>query len=157
MIFGRAVISLLDVRWRSKTFERAKLSTPRIHNVSHVHRVNPITRLNGVKHAPQPAPRMTFTHDRASAYGDPVSTSISSCFFSLIPQSGYALVTLTSTPSNIVPRPLVIPTEKRSNNSLRIVWKLYYFGELSSRHTLLHSGVPRTTNIEVLSILVYSF
>lgn len=33
---------------------RGKLSTPQIHNASHVHRVNPITRLNGVKHAPQP-------------------------------------------------------------------------------------------------------
>lgn len=31
-----------------------KLSTPQIHNASHVHRVNPITRLNGVKHAPRP-------------------------------------------------------------------------------------------------------
>lgn len=53
---------------------RGKLSTPQIHNASHAHRVNPITRLNGVKHAPQPTFRMTFTHGRASAYGEPVST-----------------------------------------------------------------------------------
>lgn len=127
---------------------RGKLSTPQIHNASHVHRVNPITRLNGVKHGP--APRMTFTHGRpptspsSPAYGYILSRPYSSpppsppllsspLFLSANPP----IWLVTPIPVQFLPIEPVIPC--RSSNLLpreiALLGEIYAYPLFEARHT----------------------
>lgn len=80
-IGGNLRVSRPSMSVAIRKIHRVELSAPYIHNASHVHRVNAITRLSGVKHALQAKLRMTFTHGRVLACTDSVSNLFPLLYF----------------------------------------------------------------------------
>lgn len=118
---------------------RGKLSTPQIHNASHVHRVNPITRLNGVKHASQPR-----AQDDVYAWSPPPPSPAYGYILRLdrIPSPLFLFANppiwlVTPIPFQFLPIEPVIPC--RSSNLLRreiaLLGEIYAYPLFEARHT----------------------